>query len=78
MRAVWSIGLAVIALTAILLGIDVFALRHVAVEPDERPGAFLAPQRVLTRIQADLERVAVGRSRGAPTGRRSGGATCPA
>ncbi len=62
MRAVWSIGLAVIALTAILLGIDVFALRHVAVEPDERPGAFLAPQRVLTRIQADLERVAVGRS----------------
>jgi len=63
MRAVWSIGLAVLAVSGILLGADVLALRRIAVaDAEERPGADLAPQRVLTRIQADLERVAAGRS----------------
>ena len=62
MRAVWSIGLAVIALTAALLLADHLVLGRVVVEMDERSGAYVAPQRVLSRLQADLERVAVGRT----------------
>ena len=62
MRAVWSIGLAVFAITSILLGADLLALRHLPTGQDDRPGAFQAPRRVLARIQADLERVAAGRS----------------
>ncbi|TAN56011.1 MAG: hypothetical protein EPN20_19470, partial [Magnetospirillum sp.] len=45
-----------------LLFADHLALRSMVIEPDERPGATAAPQRVLARLQADLERVAVGRS----------------
>jgi hypothetical protein len=62
MRAVWSIGLAVIALTAALALADHLVLSRVVVELDERSGAHAAPQRVLSRLQADLERVAVGRT----------------
>ena len=62
MRAVWSIGLAVIALTAALLLADYLVQARLVVELDERPGAHAAPQRVLSRLQADLERVAVGRT----------------
>ena len=62
MRAVWSIGLAVIALTAALALADHLVLSRVVVELDERSGAHAAPQRVLSRLQADLERVAAGRT----------------
>ncbi|MDO8605406.1 MAG: ankyrin repeat domain-containing protein [Phaeospirillum sp.] len=62
MRAVWSIGLAVLALTAALLFADLHALKRLVIEQDERPGAYSSPQRVLSRLQADLERVAAGHS----------------
>ncbi|RAU22027.1 hypothetical protein CU669_10035 [Paramagnetospirillum kuznetsovii] len=63
MRTVGSIGLAVIALTASLLFADHAILGRVIAELDERPAASQSPGRVLSRIQADLERVAVGKAR---------------
>jgi hypothetical protein len=45
-----------------LLLADHLLMRRVVVELDERSGAYAPPQRVLSRLQADLERVAVGRS----------------
>lgn len=62
MRTVWSIGLAVIAVTAILLLADRFLLNSPVIERDDRAGAAEAPRRVLSRLQADLERVAVGQA----------------
>ncbi len=62
MRTVWSLGLAVLAFTAILLFTDYLFLKRLIVELDERPAASQSARRVLARIQADLERGAVGRS----------------
>ncbi|WP_172822722.1 ankyrin repeat domain-containing protein [Paramagnetospirillum marisnigri] len=54
------VALAVIAVTVMALAADHYLYRPTIVFVDDRPGASQAPRRVLSRIQADLERVAVG------------------
>jgi hypothetical protein len=62
MRLIALIALAVLLGSAALLAIDRLIMDGVIREADERADTALAPSRVLARIQADMERVAVGNS----------------